>query len=370
MDSERELHWLVLSRLPGASAGIRRKLHSISQDPTAILRAPDAQWREAGAGEELRRARQDWLRRGRRHPAHQHALRDQDILRREGAWVLPLGADTYPPLLAEIHDPPPLLYAAGRAEVLLQTQFAIVGSRRHSGAGRRSAAEFAAALVQAGFSICSGMALGIDAGAHRAALESGGSTVAVMGTGIDRVYPRQHRELAGDIRERGVLLTEFKPGSGPRREHFPLRNRVISGLSVGVLVVEAGLRSGSLITARLALEQNREVFALPHSIYDPGGPGCHALIRQGATLVEGAGDILEQVGALCAAHRELSVAGAPATVLPDGLALVYERVGYEPVSLDELVAGGCPDAGTTMAALVELQLRGLVENRSGLYMRR
>jgi len=370
MDSERELHWLVLSRLPGASAGVRRKLHGISPDPAAILRAPEAQWRAAGAGEELRRARLDWQRRGERHPAHQHALRDQETLRLAGAEVLPLGADTYPPLLAEIHDPPPLLYIAGRVETLRQAQFAIVGSRRHSGAGRRSAAEFAATLVQAGFSICSGMALGIDAGAHRAALEAGGSTVAVMGTGIDRVYPRQHRELADAIRERGVLMTEFKPGSGPRREHFPQRNRVISGLSVGVLVVEAGLRSGSLITARLALEQNREVFALPHSIYDPGGPGCHALIRQGATLVQGAGDILEQVGALCAAHRELCVAGAPAEALPDGLAAVYGRVGFEPVSLDELVAQGCADVGATLAALVELQLRGLVENRGGLYMRR
>jgi DNA processing protein len=284
-----------------------------------------------------------------------------------------LGSELYPPLLAEIHDPPPLLYLRGLTDTLLMPQLAIVGSRRHGVASARAARQIAGDLTAAGFSICSGMALGIDAVAHEAALEANGRTVAVMGTGIDRCYPGRHAGLAERITSQGLLVTEFPPGYGPRRENFPRRNRLISGLCAGVLVVEAARRSGSLITARLAMEQNREVFALPHSIYDPGGAGCNALIKDGAGLVEHAADIAGELGGLLAAQI-LAQSGEPAGTqaaqnLSARLAALHAAVGYEAVTVDELVLAGHGLASEVVAGLTELQVRGLVVNRGGLYVR-
>ena len=376
MDKNTELDWLILSRLPGCSATIRRRLQTADTHklPGALLEAPDADWRAAGAGRELLAGRRELLRRGPCHKTRQQALADQEILHRCRGRVMALGSAEYPPLLAEIHDPPPLLYLRGEADVLLFPQLAIVGSRRHGSAGASAARQIAADLVAAGFSICSGMALGIDAVAHRSAMDAGGKTLAVMATGIDLCYPRQHAALAAAIGEHGLLLTELPPGYQPRRENFPRRNRLISGLSTGVLVVEAALRSGSLITARMALEQNREVFALPHSIYDPGGGGCNALIRDGAKLVVSAVDIVEEIQGLLVAHILMQDRPAPlpelADRLPAKLEATYAAIGYEPVSVDELVLAGRGDAGTLIAALVELQVIGLVENRGGLYMRK
>ncbi|MEP5765912.1 MAG: DNA-processing protein DprA [Halieaceae bacterium] len=366
MDVEEELHWLILSQLSGATPAIRRCLQQLSNNPREILHADDKLWRNAGAGPDLLRARRSWSNTGSRHKAERAAAAELAQLRKNQAFLIPLGSPAYPPLLAEIYDPPPLLYAAGDPEALARPQFAIVGSRRCASAGRRAAGEFASALVGSGYSICSGLALGIDAAAHRAALEAGGVTVAVMATGIDCCYPRRHAPLAEAIRSSGLLLTEFAPGTSPRPERFPMRNRLISGLSVGVLVAEANLRSGSLITARLALEQGREVFALPHSIYYPGGRGCNELIRQGAGLAEGIADILPELGPLT------SIAQGRQTVspVPAHLQQVYASLAYEPVAVDELVLLGLGDAGAVLSALQELQMQGLVENRSGLYMRK
>ena len=234
--------------------------------------------------------------------------------------------------------------------------------------GRRAAAEFSSVMVQAGLGICSGLALGIDAAAHRASLESDGVTCAVIATGHDLCYPRRHEALAAAIVTRGLLVSEFPLGSRPLRDRFPQRNRIISGLSLGVLVVEAAERSGSLITARMALEQNREVFALPHSIYHPMGRGCNNLLRQGACLVEDPGEILSELGSLYVAQHQLQQA-ASAMALTPGQRKLLDAVGYEPVSVDELVRHCECDIGEVVANLMELQLNGLVEAKDGQFMR-
>lgn len=368
MDAAEQLHWLVFSRLPGNSPAIRRRLQLAGSSPQVLLEAPESVWREAGANGALLAELRALRRQCRRHGSWQQALRDQDVIQQQDAQLLPLGQAPYPPLLAQIYDPPPLLFVAGVLDALAVPQLAIVGSRRCSSSSQRSAREFASAMVLAGFGVTSGLARGIDAEAHAAALAAGGTTLAVMATGIEQRYPRNNLALAAQIKERGLLLTEFFPGSEPRREHFPQRNRVISGLCLGVLVVEATLRSGSLITARQALEQNREVFALPHSIYDPGGKGCHSIIRQGAKLVDSPQDIFEELGALHSAHRELLPSVLPA--VPGHLRKLFATLGHAPVSADELALEGCIAVGDILAGLVELQLRGLIESRDGLYMRK
>ncbi|HEX7044917.1 MAG TPA: DNA-processing protein DprA [Burkholderiales bacterium] len=276
----------------------------------------------------------------------------------------------YPPLLREIPDPPLVLYVYGRRDLLAQPQLAIVGSRNPTPLGRQNAAAFARALSDAGLVITSGLALGIDAAAHRAALEAGGTTVAVAGTGLDRVYPPVNRELADAIAERGALVSEFPLGTPARPAHFPIRNRLISGLSLGVLVVEAAEQSGSLITARLAAEQGREVFALPGSIHSPLARGCHLLIRQGAKLVETAAHVLEELGPLAAvsADARFQTPAPDETLAPDERA-VLDNLGYEPTSVDALIerSGLTPD--TVSSILLQLELRGLVLVGPGGYQR-
>ena len=307
--------------------------------------------------------------------AAEQARSDQARLRRVDARLLVPDSPDYPELLLEIHDPPPFLYARGRLDLLQKPMLAVVGSRKCSGASRRAAREFAADLVRGGLGVCSGLALGVDGEAHRGALAANGATVAVLGTGIDRIYPRRHVGLGEDIAARGLLLSEFNPGAPPLPQHFPRRNRLISGLSLGALIVEATLRSGSLVTARMALEQNREVFALPHSIYDPGGRGCHALIRDGAVLVESAADILAELDWRLSSPAPASApTSAPAPdsappAVPARLAPLLNQLGFEPCPAEELVARCGQDAASVMAALVELELLGVVENRDGLYMR-
>ncbi len=217
-------------------------------------------------------------------------------MQKSGTRLLPLSDPLYPPLLRQIPDPPIALFVRGDATLLSEPQLAMVGSRNPSVEGRRNAEEFAEYLAKCGLVITSGMALGIDAASHKGALK-GGKTVAVWGTGLDKAYPPRNRELAEEIIAKGVVVSEFPPGTPPLPTHFPRRNRIISGLAVGTLVVEAAKQSGSLITARLASEQGREVFAIPGSIHNPMARGCHRLLRDGAKLVESAGDILEETGA-------------------------------------------------------------------------
>ena len=290
-----------------------------------------------------------------------------------GAQTLSLSDERYPALLRTIYDPPPLLYVRGDLSLLQEAQLAVVGSRRASPAGLRVAQALSGQLTKAGLHICSGLALGIDGAAHRGALRSGGKSIAVMATGIDLIYPRRHRQLATELEQVGCLVTEFPPGTPPQRQNFPRRNRIISGLSLGVLVVEAALPSGSLITAGTAMEQGREVFALPWSMLHKGGQGCLRLIRDGAKMVQTVDDILEELGPLYALQQDLFVPAQEADDASEGISgdmrQVLELVGFELITVDELVrCSGLPIA-QVLSDLSALELAGLVARSAGGYIR-
>jgi DNA processing protein len=273
----------------------------------------------------------------------------------------------YPPALAEIPDPPLLLYVSGRVELLAQPLIAVVGSRNASVQGRVDAESFAAALSGAGLCVVSGLALGIDTAAHEGALRGVGSTIAVVGTGLDRVYPARNRALAHRIAAQGCIVSEYPLGMPPLAANFPRRNRIISGLAAGVLVIEAAAQSGSLITAQLAAEQGREVFALPGSIHSALTKGCHRLIREGAQLVETVDDVLMAMRVSPLAGLPQVDAAAPAS---EDDAILLDALGHEPVALDELLARLVIDPGALGARLLELELAGLVTRLPGGRMQR
>ncbi len=277
-----------------------------------------------------------------------------------GAALLTLGQEGYPPRLAEIADPPIVLWTTGDPGLLLGPAVALVGSRRATTAGLATARSLGRDLARAGLTVVSGLARGIDAAAHQGALEVGGRTVAVLGCGVDVVYPREHRELVAGVRSTGCLVSELAPGTPPLPRHFPLRNRLISGLSLAVVVVEAAQRSGSLITARMALEQGRDVLAVPGAVVSGCHRGCHALIKDGAGLVETADDVLAAVG---------WPGAAPSRPGPGGGLVGAMRVG-EPVSADDLAAQVSRPPGQLLAELAELELAGRVARMpGGLYVR-
>lgn len=373
-DADRRA-WLALRRAAGLSD---RQLIALSRrlgPATAIVDADQRSLRAAGLDEAACRAVRaaDWS----------GADADLAWAETEDAQLLAWGDPCYPPLLAELADAPALLYLLGDPAALTEPQVAIVGSRNPTTDGARDAAAFARHLAGVGLTITSGLAEGIDAAAHRGALADGGRTVAVLGTGPDRCYPSQHRELADAIRAQGALVTEFPPGTDARREHFPQRNRLIAGLSVGTLVVEAAQRSGSLITARLAGEQGREVFALPGSIHNPLARGCHQLIRQGAKLVETADDLLvelaEQLLPLLAAtttstasaEQGASTVTTTSTEEQDeDYRALLDALGHGAATMDQLVerSGLTADALSSMLLIMELdgRVRALA---GGTYMR-
>ncbi len=272
--------------------------------------------------------------------------------------------DHYPSLLKEISAPPPLLYVNGNPDLLNHPQIAIVGSRNPSDVGKQIAADFAATLASQGFAITSGLALGIDAASHQGALKADGFTIAVAGTGPDRVYPARHQQLARDITQQGALVSEFPPGTSAKASHFPQRNRIISGLSMGLLVVEAAKKSGSLITARCAIDQGREVFAIPGSIHNPLARGCNALIRDGAKLVETTEDILEEL-------KQFASKSAPETPKTPTLTIDTEHqsllnsVQYSPTSIDSLVQTTGNSVETISSMLLVLELQGFISAVAG-----
>ena len=283
----------------------------------------------------------------------------------DGRAVITLGDAHYPPLWLETADPPLLVFAQGRTELLLHPALAVVGSRNPTAQGRDNAHAFARSLSEAGLCIVSGLALGVDGAAHEGGLEGPGGTIAIVGTGLDRVYPRRHHDLAHRIARHGLIVSELALGAPPLAPHFPQRNRLIAGLARGTLVVEAALQSGSLITARLAAEYGREVFAIPGSIHAPQSRGCHALIRQGAKLVEGAGDILEELrwGATRESPAQAVVEGEDDPLL--------QALGYDPVTLDALVERTGTAPAELAARLLELELDGRVARLPGqLFQRR
>ena len=299
--------------------------------------------------------------------------REREALRRIGVSIVPIGSSLYPARLAAISSPPPVLYCRGDPGVLDRPQIAIVGSRAATRGGRERARTIAGELAQCGLVVTSGLARGIDAAAHRGALDAGGRSVAVLATGPDRIYPRSNAGLARELVEAGAVVTERAPETPPLPANFPRRNRLISGLSLGVLVVEASLRSGSLITARLAADEGREVFAVPGSVDSPLSRGCHSLIRDGAKLVESVADVLDEIVHLCALRMPQAV---PKLEMADGsggtsgdLAApernVLDAVGHDPVTLDRLVDDTGLPVGRLAALLLALEVDGRIEALPG-----
>jgi DNA processing protein len=361
--------WLILLRAPGLGA---TGLRTLVERHGGALPALEAARR--GTAGDLAACR-DWLR----APDAQRIAADIAWLAAENHHLLTIDSADFPPLLRESPGAPPALFVAGDASALWQPQLAIVGSRSASQGGIANARSFARALSAAGFAITSGLAEGIDAAAHAAALDMNAVTVAVLGTGPDLVYPARHRELAARIAQTGALVSEFPPGTPGKPDHFPRRNRIIAGLALGTLVVEASLRSGSLITARHATEQGREVFAIPGSIHNPLARGCHQLIRQGATLVETAEDIIAALGPVAArlgAHlrERLETPESSPESAPErdaDYATLLAALGHEALGIDALAERTGLGVPALSSMLLVLELEGEVASeRGGLYVRR
>ncbi|MGJ7915625.1 DNA-processing protein DprA [Massilia sp. LXY-6] len=367
MDDARLAAWLRLERAPGIgphtglklleafggidaifAAGVDALVAHLGPAQAGALAAPPS-----GALERLVEATLRW----RARPGHH---------------VLALGEPGYPELLAHIPDPPLLLYIKGQAELLAAPMLAMVGSRNASAQGRANALAFAEHLSGAGLCIVSGLALGIDAAAHEGALKGAGSTVAVVGTGPDLVYPARNRALCERIGAQGCIVSEYPLGTPPLPGNFPKRNRIISGLAAGVLVVEAAVQSGSLITARQAAEQGRDVFAIPGSIHAALAKGCHILIREGAKLVDTAADVLEVMALSPLARwnaapvrRPSAGAAGPADSMPAGAAALLAALGHDPAEPDDLLASLGMKPALLSSQLLELELAGLLERRPG-----
>ncbi len=360
--------WLALYHTSGIGS---RRFHALLEafgTPSLARQAETSQLQAAG----LKTAQIEALRAG--HP--QAAEADLRWAEQQNHHILCLADERYPAMLRQIADPPPILYARGNIEHLQQLQIALVGSRNPTQPGLEMTRMFATHLSRCGLLICSGMALGIDAAAHQSALAAGQPTIAVMGTGLNRVYPARHRELAHQIAEQGVLVSEFAPDTGPQQNHFPRRNRIISGLSLGVVVMEAALRSGSLTTARHAMEQGREVFAIPGSINNPLARGCHRLIREGAKLVETVEDILEELGELARSQLLLengsNYDNNSFNIQIDidqsddqDYSQLLSALAYDPASVDVLVARCGLTAEEVSSMLLILELQGHVTTAPG-----
>lgn len=349
---------LRLHCLPGLGPMHFQRLLQAFGSASRAISAPAAAWHSLGiplASAEARRSA--LVREGARH-----ALAWMDS---QAQHLLMWDQSGYPALLAQLEDAPPLLFVAGDPSILELPQLAMVGSRRASRPGLDTAAAFSRSLAGAGFVITSGLALGIDGAAHQAALDVGGRTVGVLGTGLENFYPQRHRNLARAMIDQGsAVISEFPLDTGPRPEHFPRRNRIISGLAVGVLVVEASVASGSLITARLAAEQGREVYAIPGSIHHPGARGCHQLIRDGAVLVESVQHILETL-------QGWQYQGPPAFSQSRGVDHPLLALLQAAPHSSEALARACGwPLPRVLAALTELEIEGRAVNENGRWLAR
>ena len=344
--------WLRLTLIPGIGGETQRKLLTAFGLPETIFSAG----REALTsivGDKAARLLLDTDN----HPAVEQALVWSDA---PGQHLVCLADPDYPQTLLQIPDPPTLLYVRGRLDLLNSAALAMIGSRNPTPQGSQNAQRFSAALAQAGLTVTSGLALGIDAAAHRGALTASGNTVAFIGTGIDRIYPATNRQLAIEIAARGSIISEFPLGTPPVAANFPRRNRLIAGLSLGALVVEATVDSGSLITARLASEQGREVFAIPGSIHSPQSRGCHKLIKQGAKLVETVQDVLDELH-WKSAPAEFPLQSKSAQDIPG----LLHSMGFDPCSVDELAHLNGLTTGIVSVMLLHLELDGQVASLPG-----
>jgi len=358
--------WLAL--LHTAGIGPRRFAALLEKigNPSTILQLDKTQLQQTGLSEKIARALLS--------PRWTAVAQDLDWLNaNEQHHIICLHDTTYPSCLKEIPDPPPVLFVIGNVDHLNWPQLAVIGSRNPSPGGVETAYQFSKEIATRQFTITSGLALGIDCAAHQGALASAdGQTIAVMGTGPDQVYPKRHQKLAENIIQRGALVTEFAPGTQAKAENFPRRNRIISGLCTGVLVVEANIKSGSLITARLALEQNREVFAIPGSIHSPTSRGCHQLIKQGAKLVETTHDIWEEINPQFLFDTTSHTPAIQSDLfsrkeLDPSSHLIMTNLGHDPVTMDTLISRSRLTAEQLSAILLGLELKGLVTTMPGGY---
>jgi DNA processing protein len=388
--------WLALHQTPHLSGAALRRLIKHTSDPEDIFRLSESTLTALKIDPRAQRSLS-------LETDYQRIDKSVALIKSLNISVLPICHEDYPLLLKQISDPPPLLYVRGNIALLNQPQLAMVGSRRSSKQGKENAFRFAAEFARNGFTVNSGLALGVDAQCHRGALAAEGNTVAVLGTGVDVVYPAANRMLFDQMVECGAVVSEFPLGTQPRPSLFPKRNRVISGMSLGVLVVEAALKSGSLITARCALEQGREVFAIPSSIHNPAGHGCHALIKQGAKLVETTADVLEEFeGWLLSSHSNNEMTAEDITedkvevpvkdiVGPEVITAkntkndqtiafntpnlspeekkIIDLLGFDPATMDLLQQRSGCSLAELASVLTTLELKGLIENTAGSYQR-
>ncbi len=358
--------WLVLQRAPALGPLQQKAILDIFQSPANVLSASTTVLERHG----LKPVTLKFFK----QPDWKAIEADIKWLDQHRCHLITYFDKTYPPLLKQIPDAPIVLFVHGDPGVLQSVQLGIVGSRNPSAGGKQTAHIFAEQLAQLGITITSGMALGIDYCSHVGALDAGGKTIAVLGNGLDIIYPSRHKALAERIVNNGALVSEFPRGTPPLATNFPQRNRIISGLTAGILVVEAAQQSGSLITARYAMEQGREVFAVPGSIHNPLARGCHALVKQGAKLVETVQDIFEELNIFSHTINELPDEFKTATdnidSLDDEYRLLLDNIAYEPVSVDKLIERTGLTADTVSSMLLILEVRGIVSSSpGGLYAR-
>ena len=361
-------HWLLLSFMPGLGPIKTQRLLQCFGSPERIVLAPQ---------QELRQVLSEKIADNFSSPSTQQKIKRQ--LQQTQHWyesseahhIITFDSQLYPKLLKELPDAPVVLYVIGNPSLLQEPQVGVVGSRRPTPSGNRVAKEFSEQLARSGLVITSGMAMGIDGAAHQGALSSYGGTIAVLGTGVDQVYPVRHKSIYSLIAANGALVSEFPLGTTPFAGNFPKRNRIISGLSLGVLVVEAALESGSLISARMAAEQGREVFAVPGSVINPLSKGCHKLIRDGAVLVESADDILMELAPQLQQQMQLpDLSSAVQQKVSDPLRLkVVESMGYDVISIDDLSdICGIPCQELSVL-LTDMELDGVIEATPGGFIR-
>ncbi len=364
MDDVR-IPWLILLRTPATGPVQQKKLLDIYETPVNILSAPITELMHVG----LKKEALEYL-----------TKTPSDEIKTDIAWLdqpdhhlITCHDSHYPALLGEISDAPIALFVKGDPGVLHTPQIGIVGSRNPTAGGRKTAQMFAAQLSELGLTVTSGLALGIDYCSHAGALSVNGKTIAVLGNGPDRVYPARHKEMAGLIAANGAIVSEFPPDVPPLAKNFPRRNRIISGLSLGVLIVEAAPKSGSLITARYAMEQGREVFAVPGSIYNPLAKGCHHLIKQGAKLVETILDVVEELNINITMFDKQGTSTGPCSgnpaVLDADQQRLLEHISFDPVTVDKLIELSGLTADAVSSMLLVLEVQGIVSSSSGLYTR-
>jgi len=373
---------LALFHLSGVGPNRHHKLIEWFGSAQAVISGDRKLIQAAGVKSESVKLLDEYARSGFNSQLGRLVERDFEWLSHSGNTILLLDDDDYPSLLKHVDSPPPVLFVRGSCELLSEPQLAIVGSRNPSIDGKDNAYRFAKSMVNVGLAVTSGMALGVDGSAHQGAIDGGGHTIAVVGTGADIIYPARHRGLADKILEKGVIVSELPLGTQPQPSNFPRRNRIISALSMGVLVVEASPRSGSLITAHCALDQGREVYAIPGSIHNPMARGCHQLLRQGAKLVESAEDIFEELSSLLAFHQFVRNEPTSATPEPQDFfdhetlqalteqeSSLLKLIGYDMVSVDGVVERSELSVEDVSFQLMSLELKGFIQSVPGGFQR-